>query len=125
MSFSYFNPAVVRNNVIEGNEKGEVTIVENAGHELKIEKNESLKTPPSAIAVQGKIISAKYDPLKYVTHLSADKEPDKNTDWSGRVIRTGRQWALIKSIAGKEITVWGKVDPEETDFEIIAAFMEN
>ena len=40
------------------------------------------------------------------------------------MIRTGAVWTLVKSVAGKTITVWGAIPQSETDFEIIASFME-
>jgi hypothetical protein len=135
-NFSYFVPGIVRENIVRSNEKGEINIQKNQGQDLIIENNNikdnnfGKKNFDWNISLKSDGFSAPYlnlstNPGQYVTEIlvAADVIPQKIL--SGRFLRIGDGWGIVKSVKAGRIIVWGLLEPEkqvEKVFEILPTY---
>ena len=73
----------------------------------------------------GVIRSDRFKPEHVVTVLVIEEALPKDDERSGRVIRVGERWSVIKETRKKEIIVWGDVwnaTDEASNFVIISTY---
>ena len=132
--FSYFVPIIIRNNILRDNEQQPILIKKNDGQPPIVEHNNiqggyaglgNYDSKPDFIddMIQGKITSAHFDPTHFLTTILLPKSIGKSDHLSGRVIRLGDRWGVIKNSTGKTIVVWGNLeDLKNLEFEIISEY---
>jgi hypothetical protein len=63
-----------------------------------------------------------YDSNRCVTIFSCAGERFDGGSLAGRVIRVHEKWSMVKSGSRQELVVWGKLDDEGLDFEIMPSY---
>ena len=134
--FSYFQPSVVRNNVIRRNGEKAMDvkatewaslIVEDCNIEGGYEGPGNFDEDPGFPddGFSGAVRSANFKPEYILTVLSLKESLPKGIDLSGRVIQIDECWSVIKEVGKKEMIVWGDVrgvDQDASNFTIISTY---
>jgi hypothetical protein len=125
---SRWGRANLRRNLIVGNEKGGahgaeggvICVMENN----IIADNGARREPAKpSFRLAGDITARKFDARHFVTKIATDKDLDKE-DFSGRVVRIGTQWSVVKSSGPNSLIVWGKITDEASVFEVLDHYVE-
>lgn len=79
--------------------------------------------------VSGKIAGVRFDAAKFLTVISVGAELPPGASLAGRALglRQGKsaQWRVIRSAAGREIALWGRLEPEThaaAEFTVLRTF---
>ena len=63
----------------------------------------------------GSVGSIHFDPLRMITTLVPQKLLKGSENLSGRVIRVGERWSVIKAMEKGNVIVWGDVNAEDQE----------
>jgi hypothetical protein len=69
-----------------------------------------------------KASAATYDANRCVTIFSCAGKSFDGGSLTGRVVRVGRKWSMVKSGGLQELVVWGKMSGEGLDLEILPGY---
>ena len=125
---SRFGRVELRRNLIVGNGKGGahgaeggvITIMENN----IITDNGFKKIPATPVfRLGGEVSASKFDARHYVTEVATSK-PLAVEDFSGSVVRIGKQWSVVKSSSPTALTLWGKITDKAAKIEVLDRYVE-
>jgi len=78
---------------------------------------------------RGRIAAVRYDPRNFTTVISVANDLPAGASLAGRLIGLkqgkGGQWRVIKRASGRDLVVWGRLEPETKgveDFTILRTF---
>jgi len=134
--FSYFMPALIRNNTLRENDQEPILVKKNFGQPLVIQNNniqdgfegqDNYDTAPTFTddSIKGKATLTQFAAVLFTTTISVRNPVELREPLAGRVIRFGNHWSVIKSAEGRKITAWGDLGrspQQETDWEIISDY---
>ncbi len=132
--FSYFMPSLIRMNILRENEQQPILIKKNDGQPPIVQNNNiqggfegsgNYDQEPNFVkdVIKGKILSADFDPIHFLTMITLQKALDKSAQLAWRVIRVGDRWGVIKNAESQKIFVWGDLgDLKDVEFEIISEY---
>lgn len=134
--FSYFQPSVARNNVIRRNGEKNMDvkasewtslIVEDSNIEGGYEGPGNVDEDPGFKddSLTGMVKSHHFNPDLMTTVLTLKKTFKKDDDFSGRVIRVGDQWSVVKESRTKYLIVWGDMTVQgegELEYHVIPTY---
>lgn len=106
--FTHYQPSVIRDNVVYGNEKGEIVVDRDEGESPIIEDNQEVRPTDLDLApgLELSIREASFDPGSGQTKLTFMRYSGAE-DLVGRTVRLGTKWSVVVSTGSKSITVWG------------------
>jgi hypothetical protein len=125
---------VIRNNVIRGNRKVQVdiddkkTVFEGNNIEGGYSQGKgNYDKDPGFIndGVIGKVLSVKFDADRFVSTIEAEAGSCKGLTLAGRVVKIGGKWSVVISNDQNNIKVWGPVDKEADNIEIVQSFAKS
>jgi hypothetical protein len=117
----------LRRNRIVGNEKGGahgaeggvICVMENN----IIADNGAKRTAATPSFRQGGDINGRtFDARRWVTEIGTSQDLGKE-DLSGRVVRIGKQWSVVKSGGPRSLSVWGKITDEAARVQILEDYL--
>lgn len=123
---SRFGRVELRRNLIVGNEKGGahgaeggvICVMEN-----NIITDNGFKKIPAkpAFRLAGDVTGIKFNPRQYVTEIATSK-PLGSEDFSGSVVRIGKQWSVVKS--SNPLVLWGKLTDTAPKVEVLDRYVQ-
>ena len=135
-NFSYYQPSLIQNNIMRGNEEGPLKITTDKGHPLTILNNnmdsesfliDNDNFDPAFISdgLQDRIKSIEYDDRIYLSVIEPIKKLSDTEFLRGRIIHIGDRWGVIQKIVNGKIWVWGNFKEKilmKMDFEILPSY---
>ena len=108
----------LRRNLIVGNEKGGAHGAEGGVicvmEDNIVADNGAKRTAATPrFRLSGDITARKFDARRWVTEIGTSQDLGKE-DFSGDVVRIGKQWSVVKSSSPGSLVIWGKVTDEAT-----------
>jgi hypothetical protein len=132
--FAYFQPGIIRNNIIRENPKGAIDVGKNAGEAWIITENnvddqwtnKGKDNYDQVIglgeAIEGFVRDILFDDTRYETKIFPKESISQNDNMVGRVIHVRDRWGVIKSIDQGLLIVDGNLNAEQVadlKFEIL------
>jgi len=122
---SRFGRVEMRRNLIVGNGKGGAHGAE--GGVICLSENDIIadngfkKTPATpAFRRAGEIAAIKFDARHYVTEIATKLGSE---DFSGSVVRIGKQWTVVKSGNPAGLVLWGKITEKAAKVEVLDRYL--
>jgi len=135
-NFSYFQPVIIQNNLIRGNEEGPLKITTDKGHPILLSNNnmdtdsylidnDNVEPPFKSDGMQGRIKSIDYEDFLYLSVIDPGNKIASKEQLAGRIIHIGDQWGVIQKIVNGKIWAWGNFKEKiltKMDFEIMPSY---
>ena len=74
-----------------------------------------------AFRAGGEIAASKFDARRHVTEIATKGLGSE--DFSGSVVRVGKQWSVIKSSSPAGLVLWGKVTDKAAKVEVLDRYL--
>jgi hypothetical protein len=118
----------LRRNQIVGNEKGgahgaEGGVICVMEDNLMADNGAKRTAATPSFRQSGAITGRRFDPRRWVTEIGTGGDLGKE-ELSGRVVRIGKEWSVVKSGGLGSLVIWGKVTDEAPKVEILAHYPE-
>lgn len=127
----FLRPSILRNNLIALNKPEQVILPNDAdtaynimhpGGYLPGYYNKESSPGFRDDGLQLTIRAARSDPAGFVTRLSVAEQLAENT-LTGRIVRIGEFWSMVRANTAREVTLWGPSTPADaTKLEILPTF---
>jgi hypothetical protein len=119
---SRFGRVEMRRNVIVANGKGgahgaEGGVITLSEGDIIIDNGAKRVAPTPKFRLAGEILASKFDNRQYVTEVAAKSFGSE--DFSGNVIRVGKQWSVVKSSSPAGLVLWGKITDKAAKVEVL------
>ncbi|MHC4215651.1 MAG: hypothetical protein ACYSWP_20065, partial [Planctomycetota bacterium] len=127
----HLKPPVIKNNIIWANtdkqieaEGAEHLVTDNViqGGFAKGKGNTGNDPELKDDSISGTTLATDYDSKKFVTVLTIKDDNLTPGSLKARVIRLGQTWTIIKANTKEKITVWGNIQGQSLDFEILPTY---
>jgi hypothetical protein len=138
--YSYMKTSIIKNNVIRDNEDGAIRIDDvsvsgaqvannNVDDDWKTKGENNFDRIPlfREKGKIGKAIKIDFDPNSYLSILTFESNSKINNGLTGKVIRLGNNWGVIKDQKDNSLRIWGLIDSsgkELVEFEILPSYLK-
>jgi hypothetical protein len=119
---SRFGRVEMRRNLIVANGKGgahgaEGGVITLSEGDILLDNGAKRVAPTPKFRLSGEIAATKFDSRQYVTEIAMKSLGSE--DFSGSVIRIGKQWTVVKSSSPAGLTLWGKITDKATKVDVL------